>query len=633
MNFIKNGKSTFKICTMKDYPAAMYAAEELQRYIKRSAGAELSVTTEINENATNVIFIGGNVVEKKGIISDVGKMDLNLDGYVIAITEKNIYIEGQNGRGLIYGVYGFLERYFNIRFFNAGCEAVSKLSDLEIEPGVITDRPAFSMRSYLTGNFCGANCDYNLYTKLRLNNEHTRPSEQYGGRCPMDGRGGTHNMSRYVPTDVYMESHPEFYTKRNELGFITIDLLSGITEDGKLDGNMDVSVAKVVIEELKKDIIANPDLTYFQFEQEDGETFYRYEEGSTKAKILEKYGRSGILIRFCNVIARTLQKWADEELGGRKIYIVTFAYSYTRFPPVKTVNGEIVPIDETVVAADNLVIRQALEENSAYHYFHEKNQELAKLREGWKKICNKFMAWCYDMDDLTHLWYYPTMKNIKNNVLGFQKAGIIYLMFEAGCTNVHGWQYDLRAYLYSRLMWNPSLSVTALFNDYMDHYYGAAAEEMKKIVAILENYSLFMREIYDDYCLTCTTKWSYRHPGALSNRLQDRLLALYDEGEKKVLQSDYAEEQKETYLTRLSNVKLTLLHMKIHKINDDMYKSIARCGATRFRGIALIEDNKPYTIYNVCNPAYQVEVPTSVAERVKNLNPDEISDEIDFDKI
>jgi hypothetical protein len=42
----------------------------------------------------------------------------------------------------------------------------------------------------------------------------------------------------------------------------------------------------------------------------------------------------------------------------------------------------------------------------------------------------------------------------------------------------------------------------------MDNYYGVASVQMKKIVAILENYNLFVRGIYDGYEMTCTNKWS-----------------------------------------------------------------------------------------------------------------------------
>lgn len=634
MEFIKNGKSKFIIVPVADNPAARHAAEELQQYVKKSSGVTLEIWAQNDITASSAIYIGGKVGVKKGVVQDVTQMDLNLDGYVIGISETDIYIEAQNDRGLIFGVYGFLEKYFHIRFFNTGCEAVPQTSDLDIQPCVFFDKPAFSMRSYLNGALYeyGAK-DLDLHTKLRLCNEHIKVPAQYGGRCPMDGRKGTHNMHRYVPKEIYMENHPEFYAINEEVGYMTIDLLNGITADGELDETMDISVAKIVIEELKKDIIANPDLVYFQFEQEDGNTYCEYEPDSEKAKILEKYGRSGVLIRFCNLIARTLQEWSNKELGGRQIYIVTFAYAYTRFPPLKEVNGELVPIDETVVAADNLIIRLAMETNAAYHYFDEKSQEVVKLRDGWTKVCNKFMVWCYDMDDLTHLWYYPTVKNIRHNVVGFQKMGAIYLMFEAGCTSVHGWQYDLRAYLYARLMWNPTQSVNALFHDYMDNYYGVASEQMKKIVAILENYNVYVREIYAGYQISCTKLWSYRHPDVLSDKLQDRLLALYEEGERRVLQSNATDEEKQIYIKRLASVKLTLLHMRIHKLNDEMYKSIALSETTRFRGIADIEPNKPYTIYNVCNPAHKVEVPVDVAKKIKNLNPDDISDEIDFDSI
>ena len=241
------------------------------------------------------------------------------------------------------------------------------------------------------------------------------------------------------------------------------------------------------------------------------------------------------------------------------------------------------------------------------------------------------MIWCYDMDDVTHLWYYPTTKNVKHNVLGFQKLGALYLMFEAGCTTIHGWQYDLRAYLYASMMWNPNQSVTALFHDYMDNYYGVASEQIKKIVAILENYNLYVQSIYDDYQVTCTSFWSYRHPAVLNGKLQDRLLALYEDGETRVRNSTLTDEEKQKYLKRLGGVKITLVHMRMHKLNDELYKSIELTGTTRFRGVEDIAPNKPITIYNACNPAHEAIVPDDVAEIIRTLDPNSISDEIDFD--
>ncbi len=630
MNFIKNGKSTFSIVTEENNIAAHYAAEELSKYIVKATSVKFDIVAKNDILENNKIYIGSkfNIEE----LPNVSSLDLNLDGYVIKITDENVYITAQNNRGLIFGVYGFLEKFFGVRFYNSGCELVPNTQDLVLEPCTIIERPAFAMRSYLNGTLYehGAK-DIDLHTKLKLCNEHIKIPEKYGGRCPMDGRKGTHNMHRYVPQEIYGKSHPEFYALNEGLGYTTIDLLSGITDDGKLDESMDISVAKIVIEELKKDIIANPDITYFQFEQEDGLTLFEYPEGSNKEKILKKYGRSGILIRFCNVIARELQEWANKELNGRKIYIVTFAYSYTRIPPVKEVDGKKTPIDETVVATDNLVIRLAMGDNVTYNYFHEKCTEFSEVFEDWTLIANKFMVWAYDMDDVTHLWYYPTIKNVRSNVDGFLKMGAVYLMFEAACSSIHNWQTDLKGYLYANLMWNPNQSVMALYNDYMDNYYGLAAPQIKKIIAILENFFIYMREKWDGYVATCTTSWSYRHPSLVSEKLMDRLIDLYREGENKVLNSDLID--KDVYLKRMAGINLTLLHMKIHKINDELYKYVELSKTTRFRGLTDIEENKMYSIHNASNKCHTVEIPKELVQMVKDLDPNVISDEIDFDNV
>lgn len=637
MKFIKNGKSQAVIVVELDNPAAFYAAIELKTYIKKATGADLSVL----ENYTGdnpVFYVGGE--HYKGVENplNIKKMDLNDDGFVLRITDNAVYLDAQNGRGLIFGVYRFLEKYLGIRFLNSDCELVPKTQTLTLNKEVVIEKPEFALRSYLNGTMweCGA-ADINLYLKHKQCNEHILISDKkYGGRCSMYGRNGTHNMATYVPYEIYKDSHPEFYYYNEGLGYRTIDLLNGITDDGKLDESKEISVAKIVIEELKKDVLANPDIIYFQFEQEDGDTIYPYEEGSKQAKLVEKYGRSGILIRFCNMLAREIQKWADEELDGRKINIVTFAYSYTKDPPIVDRDGKLVPIDDTVIAADNVVLRFSMNTggvNVGYHHFHEKNVEFLNKFAGWKLVVKKFMIWCYDMDDVTHLWYYPVIKNIRQNVDNFIKLGVIYLMFEAGCSSVHDWQTDMRSYIYSNLMWDSKNSVNVLFNEYVDNFYGAAAEEVKKIVCILENFSNYVRSIYDGYYVS-TGKWSYRHADTQSDGLLDRLLAIYNKAEQKIIDA-YDGDERKLFLKRLSAIRVTLLHMKVNKYNWEFYRSVEQSGTTQFSGQSPIPANKGQTLYNV-EMVWMVKeklvIPDDVREKVKALDPYSISDYMDFDK-
>lgn len=496
----------------------------------------------------------------------------------------------------------------------------------------ILEKPDFAMRSYLNGKMLeGRGESYDIYhLKHKMCNEHRHLPEHLGGECPMYGRGGTHNMCKFVPMETYFETHPEFYAVCAR--YTTIDLLNGITEDGKLDESMDVSVIKIVIEEMKKDILAYPDAVYFQFEQEDSATYKTYEEGSCEAKILEKYGRSGILIRFCNVLATELQKWADKELNGRKIYIVTFAYSYARKPPVVERDGQFVPIDDTVVAVDNLVIRMAFFANSAYHYFDEQQVEIKGLIEGWRLIAKRFFFWAYDTDYTTFLWYYPTLRHIKKNVEGFKDLGVEYLMMQSSSAGVLEWQGELKCYLYGRLMWDNTLNVNELYDEYLENYFGPAASAVKRSMAIMENYSTFVKGVYDNYIVD-TFKWTYRHADLQNEALIDRVLAILEEGEAAIQALPTAEA--ELYSNRLANVKVTFYHMKLNVVHHQLYKNIDKCGVRQFSEMEELPPLKKQCFYNVemeHNVVVPVVIPNDVQEKIKNLDVMSISDEIDLEK-
>ena len=658
MDFIKQGKSNFTIVIPeKDNEAAGFAAEELKKYVELSTGAVLDIKTVDLSDEENKFFIGGFFPAQSSVIN-MKNVDLNDDGFVLNITNKNICINAQNGRGVIYGVYRFLEKYFGIRFYTPDCEKVPKLDTVFVQPDLIIERPAFAMRSYLVGPVWLANESLApFYLKLKQNNEHFRingeqiSDKKYGGRCPMWGRGGTHNMCQFVPRDKWAESHPEFYVFMPETELYTIDLQNGITEDGKLDESMDVSIAKIVIEEMKKDILAHPDIIYFQFEQEDGGTMYPYEEGTWQHKVLEKYGRSGILIRFCNVLASAIDKWAKEELDGRKVVIVTFAYGPTRFAPVKEENGKLVPIDDTVIPVDNLLLRVAVGSNEAYPRFdYEKQIKHLEPFKGWEVLANKFMIWTYDKDEIDLIWYHPTMKIIKRSVESYRAKGFVYLMYESaiGCSKTtigdkshlaesdapthRWWQTDIKNYIISNLMWNPDLSVNDLFNDYVEDYYTIVSDHVKRITAILENYSVFASSVYKDYIIGCIGGWNYRHTDLYNLPLLDRLHNIVLDAEKIIKNADISEEERKTVAYRFAQVSSTVVRMKAIKLNHEMIDRINNADIRRFAGVRAVPEIEPCTFFT---PEYKSDlvIPDDVKEKINNLDPMSISDTIDFDNI
>ena len=314
-------------------------------------------------------------------------------------------------------------------------------------------------------------------------------------------RNFSHNFHCYVDRNKYCNKekypqfyHPEFYfySKEYDIGGDngwTLDLLNGITEDGKLDESMEVSVAKIVVEEMKKDIIAHPEVEYFTFEQEDGEFYYTYENQPQKQRILDKYTRSGILIRFCNVLADVLQSWANKELNGRKINISTFAYGYTMYPPLKKEKGELVPIDETVIPRDNVVIKIALTGNKYYSLLDPKqDQKVLESLNYWKIIAKKLMFWSYEANYFDYLWYLPFLNRIGKDIACFKELGVEYIMVEGIWESANNWCDMIKSFMYSKLFWNIHLDVESLLDEYLNAYYGQYAKYIKRFMYFMETW-------------------------------------------------------------------------------------------------------------------------------------------------
>ncbi|MBE5737622.1 MAG: DUF4838 domain-containing protein [Clostridiales bacterium] len=633
MLFIKNGKCEFGIAYNVNRKTAEFSANELAKYVEIATGNSVNIipTTKLIEGKNFYIGFCKDEISE----NELKKTDLNGDGFILDITDGQIYLNAKVDRGLIYGVYRFLETFLDVRFFNTDCERTPFFSELDLPIKKIIEKPAFYMRSYLNKMLDNTIKEFDgYYLKQKMCNEHKHLPENLGGECPMYGRGGTHNMVRFVPQEKYFESHPEFYAVCER--YTTIDLLNGITDDGKIDETMDVSVIKIVIEEMKKDIIANPNAVFFQFEQEDSDTYKRYEEGSHQAEILAKYGRSGILVRFCNILATELQKWADKELNGRKIYIVTFAYSYAKEPPVVEKDGKLVPIDDTVIAVDNLIIRQAFFANCAWDYFDEMQDsiggsDMRGMMEGWRVVAKRFFFWAYDTDHAAFTWYFPSLRNIRRNIDGFKKYGVEYMMFESADYGNIEWQADLKCYIYSNLMWNPNQDINVLYNEYLENYFGPAADYVKRASALLENYSTWISGIYDNY-IVCTFRWTYRHVDIQNERLFDRAIALLEEGERQI--SLLAGDKAEYFSKHLAAAKVTFYQMKMNKVIHHVYQNVAKSGVTRFSGCEDIPPVRKQSFFNVemqHGVKVPVIIPDDVKKQVEELDVFSISDQLDLE--
>ena len=606
MTLFENNGSEYTIV----YPdeadeAEKNAAENIAEYVKKTSGVKIPVKQNrfvSYDKSAKIISVGQtDALEKSGLTADYDGM--NGDGFMIKTAGNGIFINGATKRGTLYGAYEFIERYLGVKFLAYDYEYIPELSRCEIECPDIEESPDFRYRNFMIG---GYNNDKEFLSKLRFVNEYHTVPEKFGGNIGWHKTkdvAANHNSLAYVPAE-YAAKHPEFFSMVNGTP-VEICQTYGITDEGEIDESVELSPIKIALDSLKKFVLdSSGDTEYFMFSQQDTQ------KCCTCAKCLamaEKYTRGGINVRFVNILAREIQKWADEELGGRKIKVVTFAYQYSEEAPVLIgENGDYRPIDDTVKAEDNVYIRMATYFCNNY-YALEDPLQIAKYRtlyKSWSAVADHFMAWDYHIDYYNYFNYYPTMQTWKENLRLYKNVGVEYLLMQSAQNEKVGWQANLEAYVASKLMWDSSRSIDELTDEFLTYYYGEAMPYVKEYKT---GYDLYYRALFDrfpDYTLKLGTDRSNAKFYDISFlRSQE---ALITEAIDKVLVSGKAESEKAELIRRLKIVRAPTRFMIMYNYNsyyfddqsgyrtcvDEVLSELSSLGFTRYSEGSLLNQFK-----------------------------------------
>lgn len=532
----------------------IYAAEELKKYVRKVSGINLEIT-DVKPSDGCFFSLGRTAAVSDG---DYGKMisALNGDGYYISAKDGNIFLAAKTDRGLIYAAYEYIEKFLGVRFLTAEEEFVPRGRKIALPTEPVTKIPLFNMRTYLTGDVFQKRSDADFIAKTRTVDLFTESDEAHGGRLTVYGRNCNHNFHNYVPFEVYGNDHPEFYRFIHVNGetLPTVDITNGLTESGEVDEKKEVSVVKIVAEEIKKDLAKYPELEVVCLTQEDGPYYF---DDENNEKLAAVYKRSGILIRFCNAVIRRVNR--DRAAAGKRpVKLMTFAYDYAKDAPVKEVEGKIVPIDETVVADENLIIQFALFCNGFYDYFSDKQYPFIKktLKE-WRAVAHDFWFWGYDTSFHRYLAYYDSFDNIEANVRGMKKEGITYFCMQGPHDTRKIWQNEIRAYAYRKLFYGDERSAAELTEEFIDLYYGAGAESVKKLMNIF--HTAYKEAEAAGKVVTCGNFGTHERAEINPEKMLYSAVAAIERGEKAVKSAGESDDQTQKLLKRLAGVKATPL--------------------------------------------------------------------------
>ena len=364
--------------------------------------------------------------------------------------DEGMTIVGGNGRGVLYGVYQFLEKYADARFFTPELEICTK-GDVTIPDGVLLDiDPLFEMRHTDWYNWVSDDTKYEWAVKNGVNimNGWKRSwDESFGGSLTYAPNLFVHTISRLIQPDVS--------------GSIT-----AVSPNPCLS---DEATFQTVLANVRKVLAENPDTKIVSISQNDNPNYCKCERCA--ATDAEEGSPAGTLLRFVNRIA------ADLEPDYPNLTIDTLAYQYTRKAPAIT------------KPRDNVCIRLCSIE---CHFNHPLTTEscavCSKFREdivAWSKISDNIYIWDYTTNYAHYLTTFPNFHVLRENMQFFANHNVKGVYEQGNGNSLSGEFGELRAYLIAKLLMNPYMSEEEYnrhTEEFLAAYYGAGWENIRTYI-------------------------------------------------------------------------------------------------------------------------------------------------------
>ena len=411
-------KLTHVTITAGDSPAEQTALSELTEYL---------------EKRSIVVAEGGYPID---IYIDV---TLEEDAYCVETVLEGKHagmdIRGGNGRGVLYGVYGFLEQYAGLRSFTPYLEVYPTEGDIVIEEGVMIE--------------------YHPVFQMRINDWYKWVPNQY--RYDWCVKNGV-NM-----VDGWWNSWDESLGGAWDYGNLFVHTLGTLTETGGgTSANpclTDPNNLEKVIKNVKARLEAVPTTTIISVSQNDTDARCRC---ANCAEIDAIEGSpSGTLLRFVNAVADAI---AEEY---PHVTIDTLAYDYTQAPPTIT------------RPRANVCIRLCAFHCHFTHPINDptcgENARFCRDLEAWSEICDNIHIWDYTTNFKYYIPTYANLHVLRENMLYYAEHNARGMFPQGNREGPSGEFGELRAYLLAKLMMDPYMTEEEYYahmDEFLEAYYG-----------------------------------------------------------------------------------------------------------------------------------------------------------------
>lgn len=476
LNIIKNQKSSYHICYNQYADETIrYAATFLQTYLYKATSCLIPLFSDRCEQRSKEILLGNFVrnIDYSSFLIDLGQEDFK----IIELNDNLLFLSS-SAKGILYAVYHFLE--LNINFHALTSEEIifDYKNDITFSNPIIFHQSFEYRDCYFTDSFKTNFASINM-----LNSSLADLSQKYGGKTKW--YNFHHSFSDLINPNEYFDTHPEYFS------YIDGKRIKEHTELC-LSNN---DVFELVYEKLTSWIKENPTCKVFSVAQDEwmGHFTKMACECEECKKIDNLYqSQAASIILFVNKLAARLEHDYPD------ILIHTFAYQYSRKPPIN------LPVHKNVIVRlCNIECSWAtsLEEGALKDNKSENYNFLNDLK-GWKKLTNRLYIWDYAVNFKNYLLPFPNITSMAKNIKTYYKEGIKGILMQGNFSNGGKGSFDeLKAFIASKLMKDPTQNTNYLIDLFCDNYYGKASQKIKEYIFTLENhiknYNLWLYDFAD----------------------------------------------------------------------------------------------------------------------------------------
>ena len=439
-----NARTDYSIVISVDAsPSEVRAGNELHYFLNEITGARFPVVTDARRLGGKLILLGKNRYSDR-LRPGVPYDKLGAEGFTLRTTGANVVIAGARERGTMYGVYTFLEK-LGCRWVAADAARIPKTRTLKLAPLNEIQTPAFEYRD--------------IYIAEAWDRDWAARNKTNGGLSRLDASTGgkiqyfpfVHSFYAMVPPEKYFKASPRVLFARGwpapwrEGAALSDESRRAAHRRGKrfaLDERAPGSHHFFGLPKRLRRPVRVRQLPP-----------RRAEEGGSAA---------GPLLRYVNAVAEAVEKQYPEKL------IDTLAYFYSESPPSKTRPRANVRIRMCPIGACN-----------AHPY--EKcphNAYILKNLKAWSRITSNIYVWHYNANFTHFLLPVPDFDELAADMEMYRRHGVVGLFTQGNGVAVAD-NGPLRAYVLSRLLWNPKADVNKAVDEFHEIYYGKAAASMR----------------------------------------------------------------------------------------------------------------------------------------------------------